>query len=176
MPEARLKERKLSARLLSAGAGACVSMSLLAAGDAVAATATQNINVSMTIQGECKINAATNMSFGTRGTIDANFEATSTMDVQCTNTTPYTVGLNAGLGTGATTTTRKMTLSGATVDYQLFRDSGRSQNWGNTPGTDTHAGTGSGSVQQLTIYGRVPQQTTPAPGVYQDTVQITVTY
>lgn len=45
-----------------------------------------------------------------------------------------------------------------------------------TIGTDTLAGTGNGNVQNLTVYGRVPPQATPAAGVYTDTVAITVTY
>ncbi|RUY19730.1 spore coat U domain-containing protein, partial [Mesorhizobium sp. M7A.F.Ca.US.001.04.2.1] len=57
-----------------------------------------------------------------------------------------------------------------------YRDTGRTQPWGITVGTDTVAGTGNGNVQNLTVYGRVPPQTTPAAGVYTDTVAITVTY
>ena len=171
----RLEWRRWTARLVLAGAIACALVSVLVSAT-FAATVSSNITVSMTIQGECKIQATTNLAFGTDGVIDANVDATSTFDVQCTNTTPYTVALNAGAGTGATTSVRKMTLSGATIDYGLYRDAGRSQNWGNNTGTDTAAGTGSGAVQQSTIYGRVPPQTTPAPGLYQDTIQITVTY
>ena len=48
--------------------------------------------------------------------------------------------------------------------------------WGNTVGTDTVAGTGNGASQAYTIRGRVPIQTTPAPGAYADTVTVTVTY
>jgi spore coat protein U-like protein len=36
--------------------------------------------------------------------------------------------------------------------------------------------TGNGADQTFTIYGRVPAQTTPAPGTYTDTVTVTVTY
>ncbi|WP_409528142.1 spore coat protein U domain-containing protein [Rhizobium sp.] len=37
-------------------------------------------------------------------------------------------------------------------------------------------GTGTGSPQTLTVYGRVPAQNTPAPGTYSDTVVVTVSY
>ena len=37
-------------------------------------------------------------------------------------------------------------------------------------------GTGSGSAQTITAYGRVQPQATPPADTYEDTVQITVTY
>jgi spore coat protein U-like protein len=38
------------------------------------------------------------------------------------------------------------------------------------------SGTGIGSSQNYTVYGRVQAQTTPAPGTYTDTITVTVTY
>ncbi|WZB69364.1 spore coat protein U domain-containing protein [Achromobacter xylosoxidans] len=37
-------------------------------------------------------------------------------------------------------------------------------------------GLGSGTVQNHTVYGRVPAQTTPRPGSYSDTVTATITF
>ena len=176
MEEGRLRRRQLTSRLCLGAALVSAWLSPLTARSVLAATVTQNITVSLTIQAECKIQATTNLAFGTDGVIDANVDATSTMDIQCTNTTPYTISMNAGTGTGATTAVRKMTAGGATVDYALYRDAGRTQTWGVSVGVDTTAGTGDGAIQQYTVYGRVPAQTTPAPGAYSDTVQITVTY
>jgi spore coat protein U-like protein len=96
--------------------------------------------------------------------------------VQCTNTTPYNIGLDAGTGTGATVAVRKLSTGGVTVNYTLYSDSGRTTVWGNTVSTDTVAATGNGASQSYTVYGRVPAQTTPAPGTYTDTVTVTVTY
>jgi spore coat protein U-like protein len=58
----------------------------------------------------------------------------------------------------------------------LYSDSGRTTNWGNTVGTDTVSGTGTGSAQSLTAYGRIPSQPTPAPATYSDTIVVTLTY
>ncbi|MGN8543862.1 spore coat protein U domain-containing protein [Bradyrhizobium sp. 13971] len=44
-----------------------------------------------------------------------------------------------------------------------------------TPGS-TVPGTGTGLAQNLAVYGRVLPQGTPSPGVYSDTVVVTVTY
>jgi spore coat protein U-like protein len=144
---------------------------------AQAATATGQFNVTLTLQAECRLTSTSNVAFGTSGVITSPLTATGSVVVQCTNTTPFNVGLNAGNGTGATITNRLMSSGASTLPYQLFRDAGRTQNWGNTVGTDTLSGTGSGAAQSLTVYGLVPiPGTQPAPGSYSDTVQVTVTY
>jgi spore coat protein U-like protein len=116
------------------------------------------------------------LPFGSAGLLTSAIAATTTLGVQCTDTTPYNVSLNPGQATGATVTSRKMTSGANTVGYGLYRDSAHTLNWGQTIGTDTEAGTGTGLVQALTVYGLVPVQTTPAPGSYADTVVATVTY
>ena len=176
MKGGRQSRRQLTSRVCLGLAVACAYLSPMSVQVALAATVTQNITISLSIQAECKIQAHTNMSFGINGVIDTNRDATSTMDIQCTDTTPYTISLNAGNGTGATTTVRKLTNGANTVDYALYRNSGRTLTWGQSIGTDTVAATGNGAVQQHTVYGRMPVQTTPAPGAFSDTVQITVTY
>jgi spore coat protein U-like protein len=104
-------------------------------------------------------------------------DQTGNIAVLCTNGTSYTIGLDAGAGTGATTSVRKMTGSlGGNLNYALYRDSGRTNNWGSTIGTDTQAGTGTGLLQNLTVYGRIASAQTPLAGVYTDTVTVTLTY
>jgi spore coat protein U-like protein len=115
--------------------------------------------------------------FGSVGVIGASgVDATSTITVQCTTSAPYTIGLNAGTGAGATVATRLMT-SGAsnTVSYSLYQDVAHSLVWGTTIGTNTVAGTGNGASQAFTVYGHVPSQTTPPAAVYNDTITVTVT-
>jgi spore coat protein U-like protein len=128
----------------------------------------------MTIAATCVINSATALGFGTTSFIAANVDQQSTIQVQCTNTTPYNIGLDAGAN-GGTTTTRLMKSGSNTIQYTLWQNSGHTTNWGNTVGTDTQASTGTGGGQNFTVYGRVPPQT-PAPGAYTDTITVTVTY
>jgi len=74
-------------------------------------------------------------------------------------------------------TTRKMTgPSGSSMAYSLYRDSTRTLNWGNTVGTDTLTGTGTGSVQAVPAYGRIPASQTLPGGNYQDTIIATATF
>lgn len=65
---------------------------------------------------------------------------------------------------------------GANLSYALFQDSGRSTNWGNTFGTDTVAGTGTGSAQSMTVYGRLFSGQFTTAGFYSDTVVATVDF
>jgi spore coat protein U-like protein len=163
-------------KLIIGTAGAAAMTGLLASAPAFAQQTTQ-FQVTLTIQAECRLTSATDLAFGNTGVIQAALTSTSSIGVQCTNTTPYNIGLNAGAGAGATVEARRMTSgAGATVTYQLFRDAARTQTWGNTAGTNTLAGTGNGAVQTVQVYGLVPAQTTPAAGSYTDTVQVTVTY
>jgi spore coat protein U-like protein len=144
----------------------------------LAATVTTTFNVQITITNACTIVSATNLNFGSVGVIGAaGVDSSSTITVLCTSLAPYTVGLSAGTGSGATVANRLMTSAATnTVGYSLYQDVAHSVVWGTTIGTDTLAGTGSGASQALTVYGHVPSQSTPAAAVYNDTVTVTVTY
>jgi len=143
---------------------------------AVAGSVTATFNPQLAIAATCLINSASSLNFGTQGVLAANVDQTSTVQVTCTNTTPYTIGLDAGTGTGATVAARKLSSGGNTVSYTLYADAAHTTIWGNTPASDTVAGTGNGSAQSFTVYGRVPPQGAPAPGNYSDTITVTVMY
>jgi spore coat protein U-like protein len=95
--------------------------------------------------------------------------------VTCTNSTAYEVGLNDGLHFSANRRMKTLLLPNY-VSYELYRDASRSLRWGNTVSVDTLSGTGTGASQPLTVYGRVPSQTSQPVGVYNDTITVTVTY
>ncbi len=150
---------------------------MIMANTANAATTTNTFQSQIIIQASCTILSTNTLDFGTQGLLNANVDSSATFDVQCTNTTPYDVRMDAGSTAGGSVATRRMIGGGAaTVDYTMFRDAGRTLNWGETDGVDTLGGTGSGASQTLTVYGRVPIQTTPAPDTYTDTVTVTVSY
>jgi spore coat protein U-like protein len=146
----------------------------LSATGATAATTTGTMSVTATVQAMCLI--STNpLAFGTY--TGAQIDATSTLNITCTSTTPYNVGLNAGTATGATVTTRQMTgPASSLLNYALYSNAGRTTNWGDTVGADTVAGTGTGAAQTLTVYGRLPSGQFNTPGGYTDTITATVTY
>ena len=140
---------------------------------AVSTTTGSLINTA-TVLASCTVVGST-IAFGNY--TSSQVDQTGNIAVLCTNGTTYTIALDAGAGTGATTSVRKMTGSlGGTLNYALYRDTARSNNWGSTTGTDTQAGTGNGLVQNLTVYGRIAASQTPLAGVYTDTVTVTLTY
>ena len=142
-----------------------------------AATATGSFGVQMTITAQCLVNSTSTLNFGSSGIWTGAVDQSATFQVQCTNSTPYQVGLDLGANASGATRRMKHSANAAYVTYQLYTDSGHATVWGDTVGTDTLRGqTGSGSNQTLTVYGRVPVQTVPEPGSYSDTVTITVTY
>jgi spore coat protein U-like protein len=134
--------------------------------------ATTTFSVTATVQKDCIV-SATALVFGNyTGAVN---NATSTVTVTCTNTAPYTVGLSAGLASGATVTTRKMQDGALLLPYALYSNSGMNINWGNTSGSWV-SGTGSGYAQPLTVYGQIAAGQYPTPGSYTDTITATVTY
>ena len=144
------------------------------------AVGTMNIfNVPFLVRAEylpsCAVSAG-NLNFRTVGAIGSNIDATNSIDINCTVGTPYSVSLDNGSSGGAGPLSRLMAAAGNTVTYQIFQNAARSIAWGDLIGTNTISGTGTGVVQNLTGYGRVPVQVTPIPGTYTDTVIVTVTY
>jgi spore coat protein U-like protein len=137
----------------------------------------------VTVIPNCYI-SATPLNFGTASLLTSNIDATASLSVQCTNTTPYSIGLDNGANAGGAQ--RRMS-SGATstyVNYNLFTDSARSNAWTSTTSSTSCSGgagtcilgTGTGLNQNVTVYGRVPPQTGSAPGSYSDTVIVTITF
>ena len=82
--------------------------------------------------------------------------------------------------TSGTIATRQMRSGANRMDYNLYRDAGRSQIWGQTPGVDTvtlntgNIGNNGSADVTFTIYGRIPALQNASVGAYSDNVQITV--
>ena len=138
---------------------------------AQAASGSANFDVSIQVNATCAISAS-NMSFGsiTTGTTSNN-DATSSLTVNCSNGTPYTISLGNGNNYSGG---RRMTNGTTNINYYLYSDSSRSTQWNST---STQTGTGSGNDQTLTIYGRIPSgQSVPYVGAYNDTIIATISY
>lgn len=128
--------------------------------------------VSVTVSAACQVSATT-MSFTQKVVLTKVTDASSTITLRCSGTTPWRVNLNGGLE--ANTAARKMRSGANRIAYGLYRDSNYTLNWGSTT-TDGMTGTGTGVDQTLTIYGRVPIQAAPMAGLYADTITVTLTY
>lgn len=162
-----------------AAAAIAVCALLPAAGGAAVysnGTSSATFDVTIKIVANCII-AASPLDFGqAQGVLTAPLTANSSLNVTCSNTTPYNVGLSAGSGTGSTGTTRYMAGTGGnaqTIRFNLYQAAGTTL-WGDVQGTNTLEGTGNGSAQTLTVYGEVPVQATPMPDTYKSTITATV--
>lgn len=142
---------------------------------ALAATISATFNVQIQIQQACSTLTANTMAFGNQNILASTVDATASVSLVCTNSTPFTISFDKGIN-GTSTLDRQMRGGPANeaVTYQLYQDAARTVIWGET--TDARSGTGSGVAQAFTVYGRVPAQTTPAGGSYSDTITVTVTY
>jgi spore coat protein U-like protein len=130
-----------------------------------------------TVATYCTVSAS-NIDFGQQGFLNNTVNATGVISSTCTNGSNYTLSLNAGAGAGATFAQRRMTRSGGTetLAYGLYRDSGRTQVWGDgSGGSGTVPVTGTGTAQTSTVYAALPAQSV-TPGTYVDTITVTVTF
>ena len=133
-------------------------------------------NFAASVLADCSL-TATAMNFGSVGLLTAAVAATNQVQVRCTSTTPYNLGLGNGL-TGASPATRKMTQGAAAITYGIYKDPAHALAWGDISLglSAVQSATGSGATQTFTAYGLAPVQATPAPAAYADTVVATLTY
>jgi spore coat protein U-like protein len=132
--------------------------------------------VSATLTTSCTINVS-NMDFGVIDTaIVAPVDQTATIEVSCTNASPYTISIGSGLQPAdAGATGRRMANGPNLLAYGLYHDPSRTSAWGVSPATVAE-GFGTGAYQLLTVYGRIFGNQTMSIGSYSDSVVVTVTY
>ncbi len=159
----------------------------MTAGSAVAASnpATTTFQVKLTVLKACTV-AATNIDFGTQdANVSTALSGTGSVTVTCSKTTPYKIGLaplvaNGGTnsGTGNMVSTTAPTTQTDKVAYSLYQDGAFGTPWGNTSGTNTVSGTGTGAAQPaVTIYGKVAiGAANVTPDSYADVVTVNVSY
>lgn len=138
-----------------------------------AAVPQPTFTVSANVQPACTI-TTTNVAFPNTGLLDANVNAQGSVGVTCSSGTAWTASF--AVPSGQTAAARRM-YKGVTdyVTYSLYKNNDPAQVLGVGAG-QTISGTGNGSTQTTTVYGRVPPQDTPPAGTYTDTVVVTLTY
>jgi spore coat protein U-like protein len=162
---------------------ALVALAALAAmSSAQAVTDSTTLGVSLTLTNGCTFSTpSTDVAFpdATSTSQLVGLEATGTLNVTCTNGTPYTIGLNGGnndAGAAPALGSRRMQgTAGNYVIYDLYQDAARLNFWGNTPNNDVLAAFGNGGAQAISVYGYVKSVNAVA-GVYSDVVTATITY
>jgi len=148
-----------------------VLATLLTLEPAAAETKTSSFQVGMNVSASCSLSAS-NLSFNTMPTgTTAGSDAQAEVYVTCSASTPYTLSLDNGLNYSGG---RRLSSSGSFVNYELYKDSSRTAAWSSASGIN---GTGNGSSQSHTIFGRIPGgQSVPTTGSYADTIVATISY
>ena len=160
------------------GTGTVILAALAAPQPALAATASSTMSVTATVTANCTVSTSA-LAFGNVNTISgANVDGTGGLSITCTNGTAWSAAAGVGAGSGASYANRRMTSGANLLNYNIYTSAARTTVWGNgTSGTSAIAGTGSGTLQSVTVYGRVGSGQTSVPaGAYADTVAVTVTY
>ena len=145
---------------------------------ALADTANADLTVEATVQANCTVSTS-ELDFGTVNPLSgANVNGTGGITVTCTNGTGWTASADVGDGSGANYSARRLTSGSNTLNYNLYTDGTYATVWGDDSGaTDLLSGTGNGSAQNRTVYGRIGSgQTSASPGSYSDTVSVTISY
>lgn len=156
---------------------------LLSAGAASAANpATATFLVSATVLKTCTV-SATPLAFGNYTPGSGAISNTSSINVACTNGSPYTMTVNGGSTTGGSITQRLMTNGTQTLQYNLYTTNTFTTLLGDgtTGGSAKVTGTGAGlaTASTTTVYGQLPDSTANQavpPGSYTDTVTVSVAY
>jgi spore coat protein U-like protein len=123
--------------------------------------------------------STTPLDFGTLSGLTTAQVATGQIGITCTRNANYTISLSNGINGGAGPTARRMvsiSSPGSAITYGVYRDASHVQPWGQTIGSDTVSGVGTGLQQNIVAYGYLPAQGNPAPASYSDTVVVTVSY
>ena len=130
------------------------------------------------VQAVCEV-TATDLDFGTyTSKAGTRLEGQTLLRATCTPGTTYNIGLNEGTTAGASITARAMKPATGTqnLSYQLYSDTSRSTIWGNTSGTDTVTGSGTGLAVDHTVFGAIPAAQVVPAGDYSDTITVRVYY
>lgn len=170
-----MQSRKMFRTALVLAALSATASLALAAGSKPAV-----IGVSATVETNCLVSTPiAGLNFGVYNPLDPDNSTTTSFTVNCTKNSPYTIAMNAGLGSGATLTDRKMTNGSQTLmNYAIYSDAANT-NWGATIPTGAHTGTGLGLGSPITVnvYATIPTgQLNVGFGSYADTVTATVSY
>jgi len=119
--------------------------------------------------------SAQGVDFGTYNPLGRqDHDSAGNISVNCDAGIAYSIALSPGAGVGGARAMR----SGANVlNYNLFTDPTHLSMWGDgSGGKAIVAGSGTGSVTNVPVYGRVPGSQSVPSGSYADDIVITVNF
>ena len=146
---------------------------MVAAAPARAASASATMEVSLTVEAACRIDAG-GLAFGTIDQSGARTDSEAVLDLRCTPGAPFSVTLDEGRNGGGGTRRMADASGMRSVAYDIYRDPARAQRWdAASPSTGIAPADGRMS---LIAYGRVAGGSAPAAARYADTVTVSVDF
>jgi spore coat protein U-like protein len=119
------------------------------------------LTVSSSVIKSC-VASVTPLNFGIYSS-SANLSARITVIINCTNGTPYYIGVTHG----------QMSSNGNDkLKYAVYQDVAQSRILGNRVNNNTISGIGTGTVDVITIYALIPSTQSIDSGAYQDTMHV----
>ena len=153
----------------------------LAIAPAFAGTATSSFTVTAGVSSTCTISTV-GIAFGVYDPIVAHAstprDAEGSVTITCTRGAITSIALSTGAnGASASGTTRAMLAGTELLNYEIYRESGRTTMWG-PAGTDvfTPPPAPSRAPRTYQTFGRIPAGQDVPTGAYTDTVTATVNF
>lgn len=151
-----------------------------------ASPATTTFQVLFKVNKSCLV-TATDLNLGEVDSSGNNVVAgaNGAVTVTCSKKTAYTVGLlpsgGSLLGVGVLAAQNSpvayLPANADSITYGLYKDAAFGTPWGDSVGTNTVAGTGTGAAATvLTVYGKTTGAVNVTPDTYKDTVTVSVVY
>jgi spore coat protein U-like protein len=132
-----------------------------------------SFQVKANVINDCVVNAGV-LNFGPTKVLVQPVRTMATLGVQCTANANFRISLNGGLNGTVAARRMKNSVTGEFIPYKIS-DTLDGAVWGDgTNGTAPVTAVGTGSAQNLGLYGYVAPQKTPTPGDYKDTVTATI--
>lgn len=145
------------------------------ASSAMAGEANGQMHVSVTIVASCQFTVDDQtLSFGSVEQDAGSATAQTNLGVRCSAKQPYAIGFD--YGQNAQGDQRRMTNGADGVAYQLYADASHRTPLGPIGSAGAVRGVGNGDEQAVPVYGKLDVASDTPPGVYNDTVRLTVTW
>lgn len=129
----------------------------------------------------CRFQSVTGLNFGSYDPFSpVPLDTTGQVQFVCVggfNIRSVTVQLSQGSSNSFTP--RQMSSGSDRLNYNLYLDADRSMIWGDGTGGTQQRGPfipGNNVLNTLTIYGRIPAQQWVAPGLYTDSLRVTIIF
>lgn len=143
-----------------------------------------SMTVTMIVENDCAISAP-DLDFGVAPLAGLFEEATRTISIRCSAGAAYTVGLGDGAHPDGGRRRMRQGATGNYLRYQIYQTPASNDRWGSAPAerrdsatAEISPGVYDGIVQQgFTYRARIdPDQMTPPPGLYTDSIVVDVEF